>query len=184
MAQKKTLPYLGLNEVFLSEMDPCRPSIFNIGVDGEERQTVRSSGLIASSGTGSTAWFTSAARVHQSTVMRVLDAAGINTNFMHANSLKDQINSQIAFNPESDKLGFVVREPIINRAHNVKSRFGHCRRLSVRSLGWNAALVVDGLCAVPFAFGSQAVLTIADEAHSIHTVEFDGTNDDNNQCSS
>ena len=50
-------------QVFFSEADPSRPSIFDIGIDSHERETVRCSGTIVSTGTGSTAWFESAAKV-------------------------------------------------------------------------------------------------------------------------
>lgn len=50
-------------QVFFSEADPSRPSIFDIGVDTHERETVRCSGTIVCTGTGSTAWFESAAKV-------------------------------------------------------------------------------------------------------------------------
>mmetsp|Transcript_37427 Transcript_37427/g.47723 ORF Transcript_37427/g.47723 Transcript_37427/m.47723 type:complete len:693 (+) Transcript_37427:164-2242(+) len=166
------LPHFALNEILLSEVQPSRPCIFDIGIDGLERQTVRSSGVIVCSGTGSTAWFTSASRVHQSTVMKVLQAAGLSTDAEYVSAIKNEINDRISFKSDSPRLGYVVREPIINRAHGVQQRFGHADRISIRSLGWQASLVIDGLTAIPLNFGVQAVLTTTDDQHSIHTIDF------------
>jgi len=172
--QEVLLPYLALNEVFLSEAEPCRPSIFDIGIDRLERQTVRSSGVIVCSGTGSTAWFTSASRVHNSTVQSVLKAAGVTSHLDQVNSIVNDINGRLPFHFTSNKLGYIVREPIINRAHNigVKHRLGRAERISIRSLGWEAKLVMDGLTSIPLNFGVQAVLTACSDKDQLHTIDF------------
>ena len=55
-------PRYALNEVFLSEGDPSRPTVYDMGVDQNERERHRSSGIIVCTGTGSSAWYASAVR--------------------------------------------------------------------------------------------------------------------------
>lgn len=54
------LPRYALNEVFIAESDASRPSHYNIGIDQNQRESHRSSGIIVCTGTGSSAWFYSA----------------------------------------------------------------------------------------------------------------------------
>lgn len=58
------LPRYALNEVFMSEADPSRPTFYDLGVDQNQREPQRSSGIIISTGTGSSAWYYSAVSHH------------------------------------------------------------------------------------------------------------------------
>lgn len=65
---KHTLPRFALNEVFLAESDPSRPTLLDLGVDQNQRETQRSSGIIVCTGTGSSAWYSSASHIHREQV--------------------------------------------------------------------------------------------------------------------
>ncbi|RLN97857.1 hypothetical protein BBJ28_00012055, partial [Nothophytophthora sp. Chile5] len=54
------LPRYALNEVFIAESDASRPSHYNIGIDQHQRESHRSSGVVVCTGTGSSAWYSSA----------------------------------------------------------------------------------------------------------------------------
>ena len=56
------LPRYALNEVFIAEGDASRPSHYNIGIDQHQRESHRSSGILMCTGTGSSAWYSSAVR--------------------------------------------------------------------------------------------------------------------------
>lgn len=49
-------PLLALNEVFVGEKDSAKVSYYDISIDGSPSQRQKSSGFIASSGSGSSAW--------------------------------------------------------------------------------------------------------------------------------
>lgn len=74
---KETSPHLALNEVLFAERDASRPTVMHAtypSLGRPEGAVQRSSGLIVSTGTGSTAWTHSAATVHRGDIVRVLDA--------------------------------------------------------------------------------------------------------------
>ena len=71
-------------------------------------------------------------------------------------------------------MGYVVREPIINATFGeIHHRRGEARRLSVRSLGWDVHLHLDGIFSIPLEYGVHAVMKIGNESHhKLRTVEF------------
>lgn len=70
---KKTL---ALNEVFVAEKEIGNVSVFRTKVDGEYIGKFKSSGMIISTGSGSTGWLYSAKRFTESEVSMALNELG------------------------------------------------------------------------------------------------------------
>lgn len=60
---KKIIEKLFLNEIFLAEKDASKTSSYRLFTDGEDLGKFRSSGIIVSSGTGSSGWLYGAKRI-------------------------------------------------------------------------------------------------------------------------
>ncbi len=58
-----SINHLVLNEVFAAEINPGKTSIYSFDIDGRDLGKFKSSGIIISSGTGSSGWLVSAKRV-------------------------------------------------------------------------------------------------------------------------
>ena len=71
---------LVLNEVFASEKDVGKISIYRLNVDGKNLGKFKSSGMLAATGTGSSGWLQSAKRIPSSDVRKVLNYLGTNEN--------------------------------------------------------------------------------------------------------
>ncbi|KAI9914543.1 hypothetical protein PsorP6_008394 [Peronosclerospora sorghi] len=168
------LPRYALNEVFIAEGDASRPSHYDIGVDQHQRESHRSSGILMCTGTGSSAWYSSACQVYREQIVNVLSAM----NHTHTNEtvteLTESINKQNVFPEDSRDMGYVVREPIINATFgDIRFRRGMARRVSMRSLGWDMKVTIDGIYSVPLDYGVQAVMKIVDEPkYVLRTVDF------------
>ncbi|CAH0485513.1 unnamed protein product [Peronospora farinosa] len=168
------LPRYALNEVFIAEGDASRPSHYNIGIDQHQRESHRSSGILMCTGTGSSAWYSSACQIYREQVANVLNAM----NHTHTNEtvteLTESINKQNVFPEDSRDMGYVVREPIINATFgDIRFRRGKARRVSMRSLGWDMKVNIDGIYSVPLDYGVQAVMKITDEPkYVLRTVDF------------
>jgi NAD+ kinase len=67
---------LVLNEIFTAEKDTGKTSIYRLFVDDEDLGKFKSSGIIISTGTGSSGWLFSARRITQSDVRTVLNYMG------------------------------------------------------------------------------------------------------------
>ncbi|KAF1328360.1 hypothetical protein FI667_g7011, partial [Globisporangium splendens] len=168
------LPRYALNEVFIAESDASRPSHYNIGIDQHQRESQRSSGIIVCTGTGSSAWHYSASQIYREQVAKVLEAM----NHTHTNEtvteLTEAFNKENIFPEDSLDMGFVCREPIINATFgDIRFRRGKVRRVSMRSLGWDMKVNLDGIYSVPLDYGVQAVMKIVDEPkYVLRTVDF------------
>jgi len=69
-----------LNELFASEKDVGKTSIYRLKVDNKDLGKFKSSGIIISTGTGSSGWLFSARRITQSDVRTILNYLGQNEN--------------------------------------------------------------------------------------------------------
>lgn len=65
-----------LNEIFAAEKDTGKTSIYRLFVDGKDLGKFKSSGIIISTGTGSSGWLFSARRITQSDVRTILNYLG------------------------------------------------------------------------------------------------------------
>ncbi|DBA00020.1 TPA: hypothetical protein N0F65_002023 [Lagenidium giganteum] len=168
------LPRYALNEVFIAESDASRPSHYNLGIDQHQRESQRSSGIIVCTGTGSSAWHYSASQIYREQVVKALQAM----NHTHTNEtvteLTESFNKDNIFAEDSLDMGYVVREPIINETFgDIRFRRGKARRVSMRSLGWDMKVNLDGIYSVPLDYGVQAVMKICDEPkYTLRTVDF------------
>ena len=68
--------HYALNEVFVAEKNIGASSHYRLRVDGDYKGKFKSSGLIISSGTGSTGWLHSAKRFTESDVETIMGALG------------------------------------------------------------------------------------------------------------
>ncbi|TMW56602.1 hypothetical protein Poli38472_006612 [Pythium oligandrum] len=168
------LPRYALNEVFIAESDASRPSHYNIGIDQHQRESQRSSGIIVCTGTGSSAWHYSASQIYREQVAKVLKAMHHTHTNETVTELTEAFNRENIFPEDSVDLGYIVREPIINETFgDIRFRRGRARRVSMRSLGWDMKLNLDGIYSVPLDYGVQAVMKIVDEPkYMLRTVEF------------
>ena len=73
---KEPLKQYALNEIFCAEDAVSKTSIFKIGADKQFLGKFKSSGLIISTGTGSTGWLYSAMRMSEIDVRRALEQLG------------------------------------------------------------------------------------------------------------
>ncbi|CAK5179887.1 unnamed protein product [Aphanomyces euteiches] len=172
---KYELPRYALNEVFIAESDASRPSFYNIGIDQQQRESHRSSGIIVCTGTGSSAWYYSASQIHREQISSILNAMNFHSYTNETvTEITERLNKDNMFPEDSLDMGYVVREPIINATFgDIRFRKGKARRVSMRSLGWDMKVNLDGLYSVPLNYGVQAVMKICTEPqYVLRTVDF------------
>lgn len=71
---------LVLNEIFAAEQDVGKASTYRLEVDGKDLGRFKSSGILVSTGTGSSGWLFSARRITQSDVWTILNYLGVHEN--------------------------------------------------------------------------------------------------------
>ena len=73
---EEPIRHLSLNEIFVAEDNVSKTSIFKLTANKEFLGKFKSSGLIISTGTGSTGWLYSAMRMSEIDVKRALEQLG------------------------------------------------------------------------------------------------------------
>ena len=105
------LDKLVLNEIFVSEQEIGKTSVYKLKVDSNDLGRFKSSGLIISTGTGSSGWLFSARRTTQSVVRTVLQQLGTQENQELVEQLFSKIVSQQSLFPaEDERMYYFIRE--------------------------------------------------------------------------
>jgi broad specificity phosphatase PhoE/NAD kinase len=174
LGQSTVIPQFALNDILIAEKDPGRPFVYELTVDDQASEIQRSSGVLISTGTGSTAWMSSAAAIHADQVQRILADVGLKTSAAEAKHIAERVNLDMVFDSESDELEYYVREQLLTQVNSSKGKYhyrhGFGKKLMIRSLGWNANMFFDGLSTYTLPKGTIAQINIGNKTHSKLTV--------------
>lgn len=175
------LPRLALNEMLMADSDPSRPTVHETTTSPDQDPLVqRSSGCIVCTGTGSTAWMSSASMVSKHDLDRIFRA---NNQILEAHELDkvcEIVNSDCIYAPDSRQLQYFVREPVMNGWYgrhdeplSATPRRGFTEEISLKSLGWgDTSLILDGLHTYKIAYGTIVQAAVAPLEQSLRTVKF------------
>lgn len=164
LPKERLLPWLALNEVYMGESLSVRTSMLQINLDDDEKTyRVKSSGLCVSTGTGSTSWYRSINTITPQSVREILQLAVTDREFSddEIGNICDTFNKNLQIGAGERKLCYTVRDMISMNVWPVPKGItprGHCKKIAVKSQCYDAGLVLDGGIAVPFTFGTTAVL--------------------------
>ncbi|CAB3409153.1 unnamed protein product [Caenorhabditis bovis] len=163
---RKSVTNLALNEVFIGEDEAAKVSTYNISIDDSPMVKQKSSGMIVSTGTGSTSWYLGMNRIDEATVTSLIEtmqSMGINVpvNRSMASKIANEYNSKIPFEPDHPSFAFSIREPIFNETFKRTATRGFARMIKLESRCTNGYLVLDGSNKIPFPRGSVAIIEIA-----------------------
>ncbi|PIC37147.1 hypothetical protein B9Z55_015880 [Caenorhabditis nigoni] len=156
---------LALNEVFIGEDEAAKVSTYNISIDDSQSVKQKSSGLIVSTGTGSTSWYLGMNRIDENATTSVLEALqslGINVPITRnlVEKVVTTVNEKIPFEPDHPSFAFSIREPIFNATYKRTATRGFARKIRLESRCTNGYLVLDGSTKIPFPRGSVATIEI------------------------
>ncbi|CAG0896344.1 unnamed protein product [Cyprideis torosa] len=176
----RILPVFALNDVFIGETLSARVSYLEMTIEGGDRFKQKCSGLICSTGTGSTSWTFNVSKVTHQCVESILaitreetDKAMDVTNDL-VERVSHRFNNQLLISPEEPRMIYTIRDPItfgVMPSPMERMPRGFARKLQVRSRCFDACLVVDGGLSYAFNDGTEATLEILDE-DALRTIVF------------
>lgn len=166
--------FLALNDVLVAEREPQKASYYKLhfstgtaGAPGEEvTERQKSSGLIVSTGTGSTAWHRSVSSLHPARVQRLLEVLrgrGAQNLPASPESVAEEYNGGLGLEPEQSKMSFVVRDPIINGVFTCDNFMGFASGIAVHPRSGGLQVFADGQLAVPLPLGHVVTFSIHPE---------------------
>ncbi|XP_066591890.1 NAD kinase 2, mitochondrial-like [Prorops nasuta] len=164
--RRRILPWLALNEVFMGEFLAPRAITFRFQADNNEEYTVRSSGICVCTGSGSRFWYRGMNIQPPDTVQQLALAIGKKMNEKEAKEVLHEYYNALDFHPEDRRMAYMIRE--MYRASNwPKPRDcperQMCHRITVKSCGFDAGLILDGSVSLPFNDGTIAFFEIRPE---------------------
>ncbi|KAG8191209.1 hypothetical protein JTE90_021946 [Oedothorax gibbosus] len=167
--QLHELPVRALNEVFIGECLSSRVSYYELGLNGEAKEKLKSSGLTACTGTGSTSWSFNINKATEQCVKQLLKITSQETKIdlpqdkEMISKITTKFNDSLIFDPTKPLMAYTVRDPIMfGMGFKCKPR-GFANRIDVKSRMFDACLVIDGGLSFAFNDGSTAVLEINEE---------------------
>lgn len=186
------MPHLALNEIFFAERDASRPTVHATtlpSVNPDDPVVQRSSGVIVSTGTGSTAWMHSAMTIHRSDVQRVLtsmhraqggQSPNLAANEELVNSICRDLNQSHEYDPSDPRLHYYMRELVLNGWYGDHDspmthfpKHGFESNLTLRSLSWDGMLTFDGIEQAAVPYGEELQVSLAPPDLSLLTVRLD-----------
>jgi NAD+ kinase len=142
---KESIDKLVLNEIFAAEKDVGKTSLYSLQVDKENYGKFKSSGIIISTGTGSSGWLFSARRITQSDVRTVLNYLG--TNHEHSELVEEHfaktVSYETLFPPEDDRMYYFIREGYAKDIHN-RHKEGFANEIEFQSELIEGRVYIDG----------------------------------------
>uniref|UniRef100_A0A0N5ATU8 NAD(+) kinase n=1 Tax=Syphacia muris TaxID=451379 RepID=A0A0N5ATU8_9BILA len=163
------VPVLALNDVFVGESHAARVSTYEIQIDDGAVLKQKSSGLVVSTGTGSTSWNYNINRIFEQDVndlMRIMSSLGArfnDTSKTFTRQVCQRFNEKLIFSPQSQLLAYSVREPLVNATYPENIKRGFASRIWIRSCCSDAQLILDGGFSIPFNYGTEILLEIHKE---------------------
>ncbi|KAL7633773.1 UNVERIFIED_CONTAM: hypothetical protein RMT77_015727 [Armadillidium vulgare] len=174
----RVLPVLALNEVFIGECVSARVSYLEIGFDNKKKVKQKCSGLIASTGTGSTSWTYSINQLTEQNMEEILTIIKEETGYdikdtdsRFVKKITNKFNEMLIINPEESRMVYTIRDLLptspLDRSP-LKPR-GLAQSIHVKSRCFDAALVIDGGVSFRFNDGTHALLEVK-ESDALRTV--------------
>lgn len=177
------LRLLALNDVLLAELaaqkssyyDFCfvpaaqrfQTSLGTVEVDKEHHEKHKSSGLLVSTGTGSSAWHRTCGGVHPKKLQRILRFASKELRAKMTpdtlRSIADEYNTSLIFPPDLGVMRFTVREPIVNGVFSCDFPSGSARSIGLRPRSDDMRIFIDGQHIAPLQSNQEVRLSVHKE---------------------
>ena len=151
---------LCLNEVFCAEKEVSSASRFCIMRDGRDLGVFKSSGLIISSGTGSTGWLYAARQLTADQIRDISNCIGsLSSDCDTHDVLAEKISDETIFARNDPRMYFQVREGF----SNTQMSEGFCKHMKITSEMLNGQVVIDAWYNRSLAIGDQFTVHSAPE---------------------
>lgn len=175
-SNSNNLRILALNDVLVAENMAQKTSYYDFiflpalksslsGVSSEIQEKHKSSGILISTGTGSSAWHRTTGSVEPRKLQRILRFALKKKNVSHVDlkRIADQYNESLIFAPNLEFMRFTVREPIVNGVFSCDYPSGSARRIVLRPRSEDLRIFVDGQHIAPLLSNHEARFSVEPE---------------------
>lgn len=170
--RERILPWLALNEVFIGEFLAARPITLLLDIEEQKSYKIRCSGMCICTGTGSRFWYKTINIQSAETVEKIVEiATGEKLSRQEIYKILNKYHQALIYSEEDLNMTYMIREMYHNsrcERNNCPSK-QKCNKLSVKSFGFDAGIMIDGSISMPFNDGVVATFEIKPE-YSLKTI--------------
>lgn len=150
----------------MAEADVASASRFRLKSDGVNHGLLKSSGLIVSTGLGSSNWLSAARQIFPIKIEKILNAIGVSAQQAKQNEeLANAINLETNFGSDEHRMFFFVREGFALKTGQITE--GFCKEMEVTCEMLNGEVILDGWWKCNFSLGEVFTLKTAGEEQSL-----------------
>ncbi|GAW80197.1 hypothetical protein, conserved [Plasmodium gonderi] len=162
--------YRSINEVYIYEAVKNNICTY-INVDNKFVKKLKSTALLITSGTGSTAWAYNVNKIDKKKMKNIIneflsiqnDVVKQNIKPINYDIFSEYINNSICFHPNSKYMKCIVKEPVENSVYNSTDHIYNCKYMNIMTCTSNTIVYIDGIYNIKIQPNDSVILNIKDD---------------------
>ncbi|CAA9987403.1 conserved Plasmodium protein, unknown function [Plasmodium knowlesi strain H] len=162
--------YRSINEVYIYEAIKNNICTY-INIDNKIVKKLKSTGLLITSGTGSTAWAYNVNKIDKKKMKNIIDefvriqndVVKENIQPINYDIFSEYINNSICFHPSSKHMKCIVKEPVENSVYDSTDHVYDCQYVNIRTCTSNTIVYIDGIYNIKIQPNDSVILHIKED---------------------
>ncbi|GAB65708.1 hypothetical protein PCYB_072100, partial [Plasmodium cynomolgi strain B] len=159
--------YRSINEVYIYEAVKNNICTY-INIDNKIIKKLKSTALLITSGTGSTAWAYNVNKIDKKKMKNIIDefvriqndVVKENIQPINYDVFSEYINNSICFHPSSKHMKCIVKEPVENSVYDSTDHVYNCQYVNIRTCTSNTIVYIDGIYNIKIQPNDSVILHI------------------------
>ncbi|EUD67956.1 hypothetical protein C922_01568 [Plasmodium inui San Antonio 1] len=159
--------YRSINEVYIYEAVKNNICTY-INIDNKIVKKLKSTALLITSGTGSTAWAYNVNKIDKKKMKSIIDefvriqndVVKENIQPINYDIFSEYINNSISFHPSSKHMKCIVKEPVENSVYDSTDHVYNCQYVNIRTCTSNTIVYIDGIYNIKIQPNDSVILNI------------------------
>ncbi|SBS83723.1 hypothetical protein, conserved [Plasmodium malariae] len=168
--QDKVETYKSINEVYIYEAIKNNICTY-INIDNKIVKKLKSTALLITSGTGSTAWAYNVNKIDKKKMKNIIeefiniqnDIVKKNIENINFDIFSEYINNSICFHPSSKYMKCIVKEPVENTVYDSTDHIYNCNYIDIKTCTSNTIVYIDGIYNIKIQPNDSVILYIKED---------------------
>ncbi|CAD2102872.1 hypothetical protein YYG_02673 [Plasmodium vinckei petteri] len=166
--------YKSINEVYIHEAVKNNICTY-INIDNKIVKKLKSTALLITSGTGSTAWAYNVHKIDKKKIKNIIEEYlnihndEVKKNFQNINYdvFSEYINNSICFHPSSEYMKCIIKEPVENNVYDATDHLYNCKYIDIKTYTSNTIVYIDGIYNIKIQPNDSVILHIKDDDYIV-----------------
>ncbi|SBS94755.1 hypothetical protein, conserved [Plasmodium ovale curtisi] len=162
--------YKSINEVYIYEAVKNNICTY-INIDNRIVKKLKSTALLITSGTGSTAWAYNVNKIDKKKMKNIIDeflniqndVVKKNVKNINFELFSQYINSSICFHPNSKYMKCIVKEPVENSVYDSTDHIYNCKYIDIKTCTSNTIVYIDGIYNIKIQPNDSVIMHIKED---------------------